>query len=70
MKGETSGNVQQLCGGRFYTPSNTLVLDVNQVGDAACHDGYRSCFYRRIEKDSSLTVVGERIFDPKQVYKK
>lgn len=70
MKGEESGNVQRLSGGRFYSPSNALVLDVVQVGSAACHDGYRSCFYRRIEKDGSLTVVGERIFDPSKVYKK
>ena len=36
---------------------------------AACHEGYRSCFFRQVEGDG-LKVVAERIFDPKQVYKK
>jgi phosphoribosyl-AMP cyclohydrolase len=39
------------------------------VGGAACHEGYPSCFFRRVEADG-LHVVGERVFDPKQVYKK
>jgi phosphoribosyl-AMP cyclohydrolase len=42
---------------------------VKQIGGAACHEGYASCFFRRVEGDR-LQVVGERVFDPKQVYKK
>ena len=48
---------------------SVLVL-VEQIGGAACHTGYRTCFYRRIESDGSLTVVGERVFDPSHVYRK
>jgi len=39
------------------------------VGGAACHEGYRSCFYRQVAPEG-LRVVAERVFDPKQVYKK
>ena len=69
-KGEESGNVQHLINGRFDEKANALVLSIRQEGGAACHTGYRSCFYRTIEINGSLTVVGERVFDPNQVYKK
>ena len=49
--------------------ADTILLKVHQIGGAACHEGYKSCFFRRLDKDK-LTVVGERLFDPKQVYKK
>src|SRR6476619_3568772 len=42
---------------------------VKQVGGAACHEGYSSCFFRKLEGDE-LRVVGERVFDPRAVYKK
>ena len=45
------------------------LLLVEQVGGAACHTGYRSCFYRRVT-DHGLETVGERLFDPADVYKK
>ena len=48
---------------------DTVLLKVNQVGGAACHTGFRSCFYRRLEEDG-LKVIGERVFDPEEVYKK
>jgi phosphoribosyl-AMP cyclohydrolase len=72
-KGEESGNRQvikecQVCAGSSLPPS--IIFRVEQVGGAACHDGYRSCFYRRIEPDGSLIIVGERVFDPLVVYKK
>jgi phosphoribosyl-AMP cyclohydrolase len=44
---------------------------VHQVGGAACHTGYRSCFFRRIDPASgAVQVVGQRVFDPAEVYKK
>ena len=44
---------------------------MNRCGGAACHEGYRSCFFRRIEPaNRTVEVVGERVFDPAQVYKK
>jgi phosphoribosyl-AMP cyclohydrolase len=70
-KGEESGNVQELKGLYFDCDADTLLAKVNQIGGAACHAGYRSCFFRRIDTDSNAAVVeGERVFDPDQVYGK
>jgi phosphoribosyl-AMP cyclohydrolase len=46
---------------------DTVLLKVRQVGEAACHTGYRSCFYRRLEGEG-LVADGVRVFDPGQVY--
>ena len=43
--------------------------NTNQVGGAACHEGFRSCFFRK-RADGEWNVIGERVFDPKEVYKK
>jgi len=68
-KGEESGHVQIVREIRVdCPPEDAIVLKVEQTG-AACHKGYRSCFYRKIE-DGRLVVVLERIFDPEQVYGK
>ncbi|MCH2212501.1 MAG: phosphoribosyl-AMP cyclohydrolase [Fuerstiella sp.] len=68
-KGEESGNVQELKGMYFDCDADALLVRIHQVGGAACHTGYRSCFFRRIDTGSNTVVVeGERIFDPKQVY--
>jgi phosphoribosyl-AMP cyclohydrolase len=45
------------------------LLKVHQIGGAACHEGYKSCFFRQVTPDG-LQVVGSRVFDPKEVYKK
>jgi phosphoribosyl-AMP cyclohydrolase len=68
-KGEESGNVQEVQEVFVDCDADTILLKVRQIGDAACHEGYKSCFFRRLDKDK-VTVVGERVFDPKQVYKK
>jgi phosphoribosyl-AMP cyclohydrolase len=68
-KGEESGNVQEVREIYLDCDADTILLKVHQIGGAACHEGYQSCFFRRVEGES-LTVVGERLFDPKQVYKK
>jgi phosphoribosyl-AMP cyclohydrolase len=68
-KGEESGNVQEVKEIFFDCDADTVLLKVHQIGGAACHEGYKSCFFRRLDKDQ-ITVVGERVFDPKQVYKK
>jgi phosphoribosyl-AMP cyclohydrolase len=68
-KGEESGNVQEVKEIYFDCDADTILLKVNQIGGAACHEGYKSCFFRRIDKET-ITVVGARVFDPKQVYKK
>ncbi|MFV1966571.1 MAG: phosphoribosyl-AMP cyclohydrolase [Pirellulaceae bacterium] len=70
-KGEESGNVQKLKEIYFDCDADTLLVRVEQVGGAACHEGYRSCFFRRIDRDNgSVEVVGKRVFDPSEVYKK
>ena len=68
-KGEESGHVQEVKEIFIDCDADTILLKVHQIGGAACHEGYKSCFFRRVDKDK-LTVVGERVFDPKQVYKK
>jgi phosphoribosyl-AMP cyclohydrolase len=67
-KGEESGNIQQVIEVRIDCDNDTILLKVNQVGGAACHTGYRSCFFRKIE-GGSLIEDGEKIFNPKEVYK-
>jgi phosphoribosyl-AMP cyclohydrolase len=68
VKGETSGHVQEVKDIRIDCDQDALILKVLQRGGAACHTGYRSCFYRRIS-GGSLEVIGERIFNPEDVYK-
>ncbi|MGD8237974.1 MAG: phosphoribosyl-AMP cyclohydrolase [Armatimonadota bacterium] len=68
-KGGTSGNVQRVKS--IYTDicdRDTLIVRVEQVGGAACHEGYRSCFSLQLQDDGSFAVVGERVFDPETVY--
>ncbi len=67
-KGEESGNFQKVREVRVDCDRDTIVLKVEQVGGAACHTGYRSCFYRKIE-NGELIEDGEKVFDPKEVYK-
>ena len=69
VKGESSGNVQLVKEILVDCDDDTVVFKIEQIGDAACHEGYRSCFFRKVEGDE-LTVVGERVFDPKDVYGK
>ncbi|MBS0261162.1 MAG: phosphoribosyl-AMP cyclohydrolase [Planctomycetes bacterium] len=68
-KGEESGNVQEIKAIFFDCDADTLLVQVNQIGGAACHEGYQSCFFRKLSADgSSFEVVGERVFDPQVVY--
>lgn len=70
-KGEESGNVQELKALYFDCDADTLLVKVRQVGGAACHEGYKSCFFRRIDPATGEVVVeGERVFDPAVVYRK
>ncbi len=70
VKGETSGNVQKVKEILVDCDLDCVIFKIEQIGGAACHEGYRSCFFRRVEADGNLTVVGERVFDPAEVYKK
>ncbi len=69
LKGETSGNVQVVKAFYFDCDQDAILVKVRQIGDAACHTGYRSCFYRKLE-GKKIKVVGKKVFDPKKVYKK
>jgi phosphoribosyl-AMP cyclohydrolase len=68
-KGESSGHLQHVKQVRTDCDLDAVVLKIQQVG-GACHDGYRSCFYRVIEGDGSLRLEGEKVFDPDKTYKK
>ena len=70
VKGESSGNIQKIKEILVDCDLDTVIFKIEQVGDAACHEGFRSCFFRRVEADGSLTIVGERVFNPDDVYKK
>ena len=70
-KGEESGNVQEVKSIFYDCDADTLLIRVNQIGGAACHEGYKSCFFRKLNPATGETeVVGDRVFDPKQVYGK
>jgi phosphoribosyl-AMP cyclohydrolase len=66
-KGEQSGNIQYVREIYIDCDGDALLLKVDQVGGAACHEGYPSCFFRKV-MPGGLQIVAERIFDPKQVY--
>jgi phosphoribosyl-AMP cyclohydrolase len=68
-KGEESGHVQLVKGIYLDCDTDTILLKVDQIGGAACHEGYKSCFFRQVTPDG-LKVVAEKLFDPKEVYKK
>lgn len=67
-KGEQSGNVQEVRDILVNCEENSLLIKVVQHGEAACHEGYRSCYFRRLLPDNSYERVAERIFDPEKVY--
>jgi phosphoribosyl-AMP cyclohydrolase len=68
-KGEESGNVQEVKSVYLDCDTDTVLLKVNQIGGAACHEGYSTCFFRQVTPQG-LKVIGNRVFDPKEVYKK
>lgn len=67
MKGESSGHTQEVKEVRIDCDNDSILLKVIQNGRAACHEGYRSCFFRKI-KGSGLIIDDEKIFDPEKVY--
>ncbi len=62
-KGETSGNEQLVKDILIDCDGDSVLLKVKQIG-GACHTGYRSCFYRRIDGE----IIGEKVFDPDEKY--
>lgn len=78
VKGEESGNTQLVRELRVDCDQDVLMLRVESTGGASCHNGYKSCFYRRVAADADpadsaslrLEFAAERIFDPATVYRK
>jgi phosphoribosyl-AMP cyclohydrolase len=68
-KGEESGHVQEVAAIYLDCDADTILLKVRQLGGAACHEGYKSCFFRQLKPDG-LKVIAQRVFDPATVYKK
>ena len=69
-KGATSGNVQKIKAIRLDCDLDAVVLLVEQVGGAACHEGHRSCFFRERAADGEAVECSPKVFDPKKVYGK
>jgi len=78
VKGEESGNAQLVKELRVDCDQDVILLKVENVGGAACHNGYKSCFYRKLvagaepeaEASLKLELIGRPVFDPATVYKK
>ena len=68
VKGETSGHIQHVKEIRVDCDLDTILLKVEQIGNAACHKGYRSCFFSKVE-ENDLKITESIIFDPDEVYK-
>lgn len=67
-KGESSGNVQKIKAIYVDCDNDSLLYVVEQVGEAACHMGYRSCYFRKLV-DDKLVIQGAPLFDPEKVYR-
>lgn len=69
-KGETSGHVLKVRDIRVDCDADAILVRVDARGPGVCHEGYRSCFFRRLEPDGDATIVESQTFAPEQVYGK
>ena len=78
LKGESSGNVQTVKEMYIDCDADAIIMKVEQIG-AACHEGYRSCFFRQLDinkenididnlTEEDVKIISERLFDPKEMY--
>jgi phosphoribosyl-AMP cyclohydrolase len=67
-KGESSGHVLKVREVLVDCDADAVLLRVEPIGPGVCHEGYRSCFFRRMEDDGSAKVIAEKTFAPEQVY--
>ena len=67
-KGESSGHVLKVRDIRVDCDADSLLIRVDPVGPGVCHEGYRSCFFRRLSNDGAAQVIDERTFDPDKIY--
>jgi phosphoribosyl-AMP cyclohydrolase len=70
FKGGTSGHVQEVREIFIDCDGDTILLKVEQLGGGACHTGYRSCFFQKVRENGDIEIIGEKGFDPQEVYKK
>jgi phosphoribosyl-AMP cyclohydrolase len=68
-KGETSGNIQKIREIYVDCDNDTVLFKVEQVGGAACHLGFESCFHKKVDRNGEVTIVGKKVFNPDEVYK-
>ena len=68
IKGETSGHIQKVKEILVDCDNDTLLIKTEQTG-CACHMGYRTCFYRKYDKND-FTIIEKKLFDPEKIYKK
>lgn len=66
-KGESSGHLQEIKEILIDCDSDAIIFKINQIGDAACHTGHKSCFYRRMI-GNEVEVLDDLVFDPNEVY--
>jgi phosphoribosyl-AMP cyclohydrolase len=69
-KGEESGNIQEVKSIALDCDKDCVLIQVKQVGEAACHTGRKSCFFHHVGTDNEITIKGKQLFDPEKVYKK
>ncbi|MEN6357042.1 MAG: phosphoribosyl-AMP cyclohydrolase [Armatimonadota bacterium] len=62
IKGETSGNIQAVKSVYVDCDKDCLLVKVDQKG-AACHEGYRSCFFRKADSDGSEEIISEKLME-------
>jgi phosphoribosyl-AMP cyclohydrolase/phosphoribosyl-ATP pyrophosphohydrolase/phosphoribosyl-AMP cyclohydrolase len=67
LKGESSGHIQTVKGVYFDCDNDTVLITVSQKG-GACHEGYRSCFFKKLNDKGEFIIAGKKVFDPKKVY--
>ena len=69
-KGETSGQKLLLRELRVDCDLDALLVRAELEGGAVCHEGYRSCFFRKLEANGEATFVAERVISPEELYAK
>jgi len=67
-KGESSGHVLRVREMRVDCDADTLLVRVEAAGPGVCHEGYRSCFFRKLEPDGSAAIIAKPTFAPEKVY--
>jgi len=67
-KGETSGHVLRVKEVRLDCDADSILFLVEPVGPGVCHEGYRSCFFRQLERDGNATIIAARAFIPEKIY--